>query len=125
MKLLEISSLKPHEKTDPKRLASVRGAISKDGLVRNPILVDGNSLTILDGHHRVESLRELGFSRVPANLVDYNNEEVVVFSRRKNKKISKGEVLKAAQSGKLLPPRSSRHVHVRRDAANVPLGMLK
>jgi hypothetical protein len=91
-------------------------------LLIRPILVDVNTMVILDGHHRVEALRRIGARYVAAILVDYRSDCVAVGSWRRGWKVSKEDVLRAGLSGKLFPPRTSRHrVCFEIPEVNVPL----
>ena len=108
--LVPIALLKPHEEIDELHLHELRKRIISDGMIMYPVIVDIKTLTILNGHHRVEILKRMGKKYVPAILVDYDNECVKVFSWRKEWSVTKELVRKAALSGHKLPPRTSRHV---------------
>ncbi|MFA6427729.1 MAG: ParB N-terminal domain-containing protein [Candidatus Magasanikbacteria bacterium] len=82
--LLDISQLKTHEKTSPKRVRKVVELIKKKGQFIKPIIVEKNTHVILDGHHRIEALKKLGYTRAPCFLVDYMDDEVRVYLRRKD-----------------------------------------
>lgn len=43
-----------------------------------PIVVDRNSLTILDGHHRHQAAVILGLDKIPVILVDYLSEDIKI-----------------------------------------------
>lgn len=125
--LIPIESLKPHEEINERHLRELVLEIAQDGVLKKPILVDLESLTILDGHHRVEALRRLGATVVPAFLVDYKSEKVVVTSWRKNWRVTKRLVLEAALTGKKLPFKTSRHllVGVEIPLVNIPIEKLR
>lgn len=102
-------SLLPHEMTQADRLSKLLREIREDGFLRVPILVDAKTGTVLDGHHRLEALRRLGAHLVPAALVDYDSPDVSVTPRRVDVPVSKAEVRRAAISGELMPPKTTRH----------------
>ena len=81
--LMSISKLKRHEAIDPKRLLELMAQIKNDGYLKNPIVVDKDSLVILDGHHRLKALKTLGYQKIPTFLVDYQSGRVRVYLRRK------------------------------------------
>ena len=123
--IIEIKKLKPHEKTNPQRLKQLRQKILADKKIRNPIIVDKNSLTILDGHHRTAAARCLGLKRIPACLINYQNRNIKVLSRRTNIKVSKKMILSHALTGKKLPVKTTRHIIPHRPRnVNIPLKML-
>jgi len=74
----EIRCLLPHEEIIPELLEKLVREIEIDGVIKHPVIVDGNSLVVLDGNHRTEALKELGYSYMPACKVDYQNPLVQV-----------------------------------------------
>lgn len=99
--------------------------ILEEGTLRMPIVVDGRTGVILDGHHRYHVLRRLGAELIPAFLVNYNSQEVSVFPRRIGYKVSKQLVVDMAVEGRLMPPRTTRHVlEVEPMPVNIPLTKL-
>ena len=67
-----------HEETIPDRVAELRDSIQRDGVVKDPIIVDADSCVVLDGMHRVVALRELCCLRMPVCVVDYLNPSIKV-----------------------------------------------
>ncbi len=121
-----IDKLKPHEKIDGRHLECLMDIIVRDGVLIKPLLVDVKTMIILDGHHRYEILKRLGKKYVPVLLVDYDSDIVDVNSWRKDWRVSKDLVRKAGLSGKLLPPKTSRHVlKIKLPNVNVPLEKLE
>lgn len=110
--LLPITVLKPHEDVDEDHLRSLLREILRDGIIRKPILVESRNLIILDGHHRVEILRRLGGRVVPALIVDYGSERVIVSSWRNGVRVTKEDVLRAGLTGRRMPFKTSRHILV-------------
>jgi len=110
IKNIAIKSLKPHEEVCPIHLKSLLAQIQKDRCLKDPIIVDKDTMVILDGHHRYNSLKLLGCDFIPCCLVDYQAPEIGVACWREGEKISKEEILAAGLSGKLLPQKTSRHI---------------
>ena len=69
--LIPINDLQPHEETCRERVVSIARDIVKLGRILKPVIVEEKTLTIIDGHHRVEALRLLGARYVPAVLANY------------------------------------------------------
>lgn len=76
--ILDISSLHVHEEIIPQLLQRLTVSIAADGYVKDPIIADKKTLTVLDGAHRVAALRKLRIPRIPACLVDYGNPNIKV-----------------------------------------------
>lgn len=100
------SVLKPHEKTSMSREKQVLEEIRRYGGVH--AIVVSEDFVVLDGHHRLACLKKLGAEKIPAVVVDYFSENVSVKPRRKIP-VSKELVVSSANSGKLLPHKTTRH----------------
>ena len=74
--LVETEKLILHEETIPESLEKLRNNIKADKILQSPVIVDTNSLIILDGMHRVTALKSLGCRYTPVCLVDYTNQEI-------------------------------------------------
>lgn len=108
--LINIDDLKIHESVDSDHLRDLQSQISLDGHIKVPIIVDKNSMVVLDGHHRLNCCRNLGFKKIPCMLVDYfGDPEITVSSRRKKFKITKKIVVAAGLTGSLFPRKTTRH----------------
>jgi L-serine kinase (ADP) len=123
---LSLKKLKPHEKVSPKRLAKLIRQISEQGYIANPIIVEKEHFIILDGHHRVKALLEMGYKKIPTVLVDYNDDDIVVISRRKKIKVSKKIIVEMALKQKMFPYKTSKHaIPLRPKNINIPLKKLR
>jgi hypothetical protein len=108
--LLPIDVLKQHEQVLKHTMATVEHDLLRDGVIRDPIVVDRKTMIILDGHHRYNVLKQMGAAYVPVYLVDYASSAVQVHSWKPGVHISKDDVMRAGLSGHLMPAKSSRHV---------------
>ncbi len=110
--LVNIRKLIAHERVDAARLRSVRANIRAKQVIRRPVIVDRASHVILDGHHRVRVLWEMGAKRVPVLYVRYKDAKICVQLRRKDmlSAILKRYVLDMAVNGKLFPSKTTRHI---------------
>ena len=78
-----------------------------------PLLVDRKTGTILDGHHRTSVAHRLELLCLPCVRVDYLEDDRVtltVWPRCGRDSLEKEEVVEAALSGELFPPKTSRHL---------------
>jgi len=108
--LMDLKDLKEHEMVNLDYLKKLKRQIRKDKVLKKPIVVDKNTKIIIDGHSRFNSLKQLGLSKIPVFLIDYNSPEILVRRWNDNKKITKEEVLSAGLNGKKLPPKTSKHM---------------
>lgn len=78
LSLRPIEELRPHEETVRLSLDALVALLSRDPILRHPIIVDEKTGLVLDGTHRLAALRELDCQFAPCALVDYENSEVRV-----------------------------------------------
>ena len=76
--LVETTKLVLHEETIPQMLNNLSKRINKDGVLRDPVIVDLNTFVVLDGMHRVTSLLNLNCRFTGVCLVDYQNPNITV-----------------------------------------------
>ncbi|RLG71800.1 MAG: hypothetical protein DRO23_11445 [Thermoprotei archaeon] len=79
--LVNPNVLKLHEEHIKEHLEKLKKQIVSDGVLKKPIIVEKNTMIVLDGTHRVTIARELGFKRIPAILVDYSEVEIRSWAR--------------------------------------------
>lgn len=110
--LIEISKLRCHEMVCSKRLKQVKDDLLIKGYIKNPVVVDRKNNIILDGHHRVAALKQLGANKIPAFLVDYQDKKIKVTLRRKEFvfKDIKQAVVSYCLQGKIFPSKTTRHL---------------
>jgi len=112
LKLIAPADLRPHEDVDADRLAKVVDEIREAGVFYPPVLVDGKTRVILDGHHRWRAASELGVRMLPCYCVDYLNDDTIrVFSRRPDIEVTKADILEMARRGAVYPVKTTRHAY--------------
>jgi hypothetical protein len=115
--IVPIDKLKPHEKGSPLYLKLIIRELLKDGVLRYPIIADEKTLVILDGMHRWLALKGLGYTLIPAILVDAcQNRKIRIGKRRIHRylddftpRITMEKVVSAALAGRLMKPKTTRH----------------
>ncbi|MGJ3262266.1 MAG: ParB N-terminal domain-containing protein [Salinarimonas sp.] len=105
--ILPVDTLRPTEETEPDHVLAVAEAILRAGVWTDPILVECEARAVLDGHHRLAAAYRLGLGAIPAHLVGYG--AVTLTSRRPDQVVTPAEVLARARSGRLYPPKTTRH----------------
>ena len=113
VQLVPLEVLRPHEQTILKKVNQLERITIRWNAYTKPLLVDRESGTILDGHHRFEIAKRFDLQCLPCVLVNYildDSISVILWPGSDRKEISKSDVLEAASSGKLLSPKTSRHL---------------
>lgn len=120
-KIVYIRTLKPHERIIKKKLDALIKSLEKSPSVV-PIIVDKKMRIILDGHHRYNALKKLGYKKIPAYLVSYDDVDLKSWKKRK---VSKEMVIQYALSGKLFAPKTTKHIYNKKlKSVRVPLDKL-
>ncbi len=101
--------LRPHEAVIPEKVMSLLFEVMKRSKWLRPIIVDRETFTIMDGHHRHRVATLLGLKSIPCYLVDYK-KDVQVFSRRRNYVISADSIIEYSKAKKLYPYKTTKHV---------------
>lgn len=124
--LVPLEWLKAHEAYVEDRVEELTRRFQQTGLVDYAVVADERTGTVIDGHHRLETLRRLGARLVPAVLVDYMDGGITVRAWREQERApTKGEIVARAAKGELYPPKTTRHDFVRvLDPVDLPLSEL-
>ena len=110
--LVDLDWLKPHEEIKIKNRDKLLEMTKKWGGFTKPLLVDSQTGSILDGHHRHSVAVCLNLKRVPAILIDYlSNDEISVdvWPGSGLETITTQQVIDMSLSGDLYPPKTSKH----------------
>lgn len=108
--LIDPAELKPHEQIRISRALWVFIEILFVGRFTKPILIDADTKTILDGHHRCWIAKKLGLKSIPCYCINYLEEHSIkVYPRRSDIPVSKSDVIRMATSGKVFPHKTTRH----------------
>jgi hypothetical protein len=78
--LISIDMLRPHEEVIDALVRKLAEDMRSQNVVRDPLIVDQQTLVILDGMHRYGSLKQLGCHFAPCCLLEYENPQIKVGS---------------------------------------------
>ena len=113
VQLIPVEVLKPHEQVIQKKVDQLERMTIRWDAYTKPLLVDGATGTILDGHHRYEIARRLDLQCLPCVVVEYLDDDsitLLLWPNSGRESISKDDVIQAGLSGDLMPPKTSRHL---------------
>ena len=113
VQLIPVEVLKPHEQVIQKKVDQLERMTIRWDAYTKPLLVDGATGTILDGHHRYEIARRLDLQCLPCVVVEYLDDDsitLLLWPNSDREVISKDDVIQAGLSGDLMPPKTSRHL---------------
>ncbi len=99
-----------HEHVRKKEVSKLKARLAKGKFI--PIVVTRvagkKKYVVLDGHHRLNALRALGFGKIPCIVVDYNDVRLGHW-RKRYRHIRKRDVIAWALEGKKFPHKTTRH----------------
>ena len=110
---MPVEVLKPHEQVIQKKVDQLERMTIRWDAYTKPLLVDGATGTILDGHHRFEIAKRLDLQCLPCVVVDYLDDDSItlfLWPNSDREGITKDDVIQAGLSGNLMPPKTSRHL---------------
>ena len=113
VQLIPVEVLKPHEQVIQKKVDQLERMTIRWDAYTKPLLVDGATGTILDGHHRFEIARRLDLQCLPCVVVDYLDDDsitLLLWPNSDREGITQDDVIQAGLSGDLMPPKTSRHL---------------
>lgn len=79
LQLAPTARIRFHEHPERRRTLRLVERLKHDALLRNPPIVadiGGGDFLLLDGANRVSAFRELGFTHIPVQVVDYGDSEI-------------------------------------------------
>ena len=97
----------PNECHYPEHAASLAETIRREQLWRIPMVLEYNSMAVMDGHHRLQAALQLKLAHVPCLLLDY--DDVEVRSTREGYLVTPQEIVRRARAKDLYPPKTTRH----------------
>ena len=76
--MIDIENLKPHEEIVEATVDKLVNAIQREGLLRDPLMIDKESDVVLDGMHRYNALKRMKCRFAPCCLLDYSSPLIKV-----------------------------------------------
>ena len=122
---VNINNIFPHEKVILNRKNALKKYIlSYDEYCILPsIICCSKSYMIIDGHHRFNTLRELGFNEIPVTFIDYMDKSIRTH-KEKSSQLSKNELIEKSLKDILFEPKSTIHEIKTIDGSWKPLLLL-
>lgn len=71
-----VSSLLPHEETIPSHVERIMAELRRDGIQKDPIIIDQSSGAVLDGMHRLAAFAKLQIANAVCSALDYSSSSV-------------------------------------------------
>ncbi len=109
MKLVRIELLNPIEDFSQKRVNNMKEKMVNSCIWQSPICIEKNYYLILDGHHRYNVAKILGFKYIPCESFDYKDKDVLVWSLRDEYLVTKKLVKNRSLNGDIYPYKTAKH----------------
>jgi len=108
--LLPPSLIRPHERHDEALALALAAKIAREAIWTSPLVVEAQDFVLLDGHHRLRAARLLDLASVPVVVIAYDDPRITLVPWRVKESWSRDAVIEHARAGRLLPPKTTRHV---------------
>ena len=121
---VEINLLLPHEKVlvDKKELIKDNLKYRNNELIISTILICSETNLIIDGHHRFNALKELGFRKVPVTLINYFTDSIITDDIDS---LSKREIIFNSINKNLYNPKTTKHlIYCNRNKSWFPINLI-
>lgn len=122
LKIINIQEIKPHERVITERKNTLKSYLEsyKKYIVIPSIICCYKTMIIVDGHHRYQTLLELGAKNIPVTLIDYDSDSLRTHPNKLSR-LKKEDIVKAAFQNNLLPPKSTIHEIKTQDGSWKPI----
>lgn len=108
VELVEVEDLKHIEGYSKRRVEWLKKKVLKEQIWNKPLALDDKHALVMDGQHRMEVARALGFKRVPA--VKFSYADIEIWSLRPGKyEFDWKMVTERALSGDIYPYKTVKH----------------
>ncbi len=74
VELVRLAELRPHEDVDKGRVADIARSLARIGVLYRPLIIEEETNTVIDGHHRIEALKLLGARYAPVVRASYDRD---------------------------------------------------
>ena len=107
-----------HEKFVPERVDKLYEYVKVSGpsAILPSIIVCRHSsrlYMVVDGHHRFEVMKQLGYSNIPVTIIDYMNDSIVIHPEWKDNSVSvKMDIMAKSFKNEVMSPKSTKHMVV-------------
>jgi hypothetical protein len=76
LRIVPLSSLIPHEKVIHENSERIKESMNSEGIQKDPIIVEKDTLIVLDGTHRMNAMKEIGLEYAVCYLLPYSSESI-------------------------------------------------
>jgi len=125
VELVHIDDLKPHELILGDRAGKLQNYLEDLPVKHLPaIIVCSETHTVIDGHHRLQLFKSSGMSIVPAIMLNYAHEDILVNPPGSARPTTKEDVIRSAVKGEPMQPKSTQHMVRSRSGHIMPIIVL-
>ena len=128
LQLYEIEKLHIHEEIITESVEKLIQSFKEDRYAKHPILVDKETLIVLDGTHRIWAFKHAGYKLIPVCLMNYKNPNIMVKSWFrtiiKRQETSKDLLVDLKELGYMLNETVKDELQIKIDKKEVSLGII-
>lgn len=106
---IEISKIATHENVIMENVTAFESYLEKSQNFLIPSIIVSEEGVLIDGHHRLELMKKMGYKLIPVTIINYNHPAIFTHIEE-NKRLPKHVVIETALRQEKLLPKSTRHV---------------
>jgi hypothetical protein len=106
---VDISSIHTHENVIVENVLAFEQYLNKSQNFLVPTIIVSDNLVLIDGHHRLELMKRMGYTKIPVTVINYYHECVLTHIEA-SKRLGKDVIVQSALNKVNLKPKSTRHV---------------
>jgi cytidyltransferase-like protein len=106
---VDIGSIHTHENVIVENVLAFEQYLNKSQNFLVPTIIVTDDLVLVDGHHRLELMKRMGYTKIPVTVINYYHECVLTHIEV-NKRLEKDVIIQSALNNINLQPKSTRHV---------------
>ena len=109
LNLVKRENLYPHENTISSKVDLLVKYLESfnESVIISSIIYCSKNMVIIDGHHRFETLKKLGYKVIPATAIDYFSKKI---KTNHTEIISKEKIINSGLTKNFLKPKTTNHL---------------
>jgi len=120
--IVDITSIHTHENVIVENVLAFEQYLNKSQNFLIPSIIVSDDMVLIDGHHRLELMKRMGYTKIPVTVINYYHDCVLTHIDA-NKRLAKKTIVQSALNDINLQPKSTRHVLCVKDKL-IPISIL-
>lgn len=107
--MVDANAIFTHENVIIENVIAFEQYLNKSQNFLIPTIIISDEMVLIDGHHRLELMKRMGYTKIPVTVVNYHHKCIATHIDV-NKRLEKDVIIQSALNRTNLTPKSTRHV---------------